>query len=107
MVIFNITIFATYRQMAKSLRKLRALTPFAQKRILITYKTLIFKGKRMQEIELSRKTKSTVYMSENDEMLLNEVFIKRLRERKKTDKSALFCEGIRLLYEKEMEASKP
>jgi hypothetical protein len=32
----------------------------------------------------------------------NELFIKRLRERRKTDKSALLCEGIRLLFEKEI-----
>jgi hypothetical protein len=49
-----------------------------------------------------KKTKTTVYMSEEEEILLNELFIKRLRERRKTDKSALFCEGIKLLFEKEM-----
>lgn len=52
--------------------------------------------------ETSKKAKTTVYMSEDDEKLLNEVFIKRLRERKKTDKSTLFCEAVRLLYEKEI-----
>lgn len=41
-------------------------------------------------------------MSEKDELLLNEVFIKRLRNRQKTDKSTLLCEGIRLLYEHEI-----
>jgi len=51
---------------------------------------------------LLKKTKSTVYMTEEDETMLNEIFIKRLRERRKTDKSALLCEGIRLLYEKEV-----
>lgn len=51
---------------------------------------------------ISKKAKTTVYMSEEEETLLNELFIKRLRERRKTDKSALFCEGIRLLYEKEI-----
>lgn len=49
-----------------------------------------------------KKAKTTVYMSEEDEDLLNEVFIKRLRDRNKTDKSSLLCEGIRLLYEKEI-----
>lgn len=44
-------------------------------------------------------------MTEEEETLLNELFIKRLRERRKTDKSALFCEGIRLLYEKEIATS--
>jgi hypothetical protein len=54
---------------------------------------------------IPKKTKTTVYMTEEEETLLNELFIKRLRERRKTDKSALFCEGIRLLYEKEIATS--
>lgn len=41
-------------------------------------------------------------MSEEDEDLLNEIFIKRLRNHNKTDKSSLICEGIRLLYAKEV-----
>jgi len=56
----------------------------------------------MYESEMPKKAKSTIYMSESDERLLNEVFIKRLRDRNKTDRSTLLCEGIRLLYEKEI-----
>ena len=56
----------------------------------------------MQESDSPKKTKTTVYISEADEVLLDEVFIKRLRDRKKTDRSTLLCEGIRLLYEKEV-----
>ncbi len=41
-------------------------------------------------------------MTEEEEIFLTELFIKRLRERRKTDKSALLCEGIRLLFEKEI-----
>jgi hypothetical protein len=52
--------------------------------------------------EITRKAKTTVYMPEEVEKLLNEVFIKRIRDRRKTDKSALLCEGIRLLFEKEI-----
>ena len=55
-----------------------------------------------KESETQKKSKTTVYMSEEDETLLNELFIKRLRERQKTDKSAILCEGIRLLFEKEI-----
>jgi hypothetical protein len=55
-----------------------------------------------KDIEAPKKAKTTVYMTEEDETMLNEIFIKRLRERRKTDKSALLCEGIRLLYEKEV-----
>lgn len=54
------------------------------------------------QVIASKKTKTTVYMTEEEEILLNELFIKRLRERRKTDKSALLCEGIRLLFEKEI-----
>lgn len=53
----------------------------------------------------TKKAKTTVYMTDEIERLLDEVFIKRIRDRRKTDKSALLCEGIRLLYEKEMETS--
>jgi hypothetical protein len=49
-----------------------------------------------------KKAKTTIYMSEEDENMLNEIFIKRLRDKRKTDKSALLCEGIRLLYQMEM-----
>jgi hypothetical protein len=58
-----------------------------------------------KDVETPKKAKTTVYMTEEDETMLNEIFIKRLRERRKTDKSALLCEGIRLLYEKEIGAS--
>lgn len=55
-----------------------------------------------KDTEAPKKAKTTVYMTEEEETLLNELFIKRLRERRKTDKSALLCEGIRLLFEKEI-----
>lgn len=58
-----------------------------------------------KETEVPKKVKTTVYMTEEEETLLNELFIKRLREKRKTDKSALFCEGIRLLFETEIGAS--
>ena len=56
------------------------------------------------QVIASKKAKTTVYMTEEEEILLNELFMKRLRERRKTDKSALLCEGIRLLFEKEIES---
>ncbi|MDR3549936.1 MAG: hypothetical protein P4L31_00855 [Candidatus Babeliales bacterium] len=49
-----------------------------------------------------KKAKTTVYMSESDETLLHELFIKRLRDHNKTDMSKLLCEGLRLLYENEI-----
>lgn len=57
------------------------------------------------EVEVHKKAKATVYMNDEEETLLNELFIKRLRDKNKTDKSALLCEGIRLLYEKEIGVS--
>lgn len=59
----------------------------------------------MQSSENTKKLKTSVYISKEDEKLLDEVFIKRLRDRKKTDRSTLLCEGIRLLYEKELGTS--
>ncbi len=56
----------------------------------------------IKETLLPKKAKTTVYMTQEEETLLNELFIKRLRERNKTDKSALLCEGIRLLYAQEI-----
>lgn len=53
-------------------------------------------------IATPKKAKTTIYMSEEDESMLDEIFIKRLREKKKTDRSALLCEGIRLLYQMEV-----
>ena len=44
---------------------------------------------------------TAVYMTE-EETMLNELFIERLREKRKADKSALLCEEIRLLFEKEI-----
>jgi len=44
----------------------------------------------MTKTESAKKAKTTVYMTEEEETLLNELFIKRLREKRKTDKSALF-----------------
>lgn len=55
-----------------------------------------------KDIGNPKKAKTTVYMTDEEETMLNELFIKRLREKRKTDKSALLCEGIRLLFEKEI-----
>jgi hypothetical protein len=58
--------------------------------------------KMSQKTEIPKKIKTTVYITEEDDRLLNEIFIKRLRERKKTDRSTLLCEGIKLLFKKEI-----
>ncbi len=56
----------------------------------------------IKNTDAPKKAKTTVYMTDEEETRLNELFIKRLREKRKTDKSALLCEGIRLLFEKEI-----
>ena len=54
------------------------------------------------ETEPTKKLKTSVYLSPEDEALLDDLFIKRMRSRRKTDRSALICEGIRLLHEQEL-----
>ena len=56
----------------------------------------------MEDTTTPKKTKTTLYISPEDEQLLDEIFIKRMRDRNKTDRSTLLCEGIRLLYKKEL-----
>lgn len=52
--------------------------------------------------QASSKIKATYYLSEDDYSALTHVYIKRLQDKQKTDRSALIGEAIRLLYEKEM-----
>ncbi|MBP6869269.1 hypothetical protein KBC04_00075 [Candidatus Babeliales bacterium] len=56
----------------------------------------------MEIAEPNKKFKTSIYLSDEDEHMLDELFIKRMRDKNKTDRSALLCEGIRLLYEKEI-----
>jgi hypothetical protein len=55
------------------------------------------------EQQASQKIKATYYLSEEDHGALTNVYIKRLQNKQKTDRSALVSEAIRLLYKKEME----
>ena len=48
------------------------------------------------------KIKVTYYLSEEDHGALTDVYIKRLKSKQKTDRSALVSEAIRLLYKKEI-----
>ncbi len=75
---------------------------FLNKHANLATSTILGMTMQTKEIETPKKSKTTVYMTEEEETLLNELFIKRLREKRKTDKSALFCEGIRLLFQKEI-----
>lgn len=61
------------------------------------------KGVQTAEQLVSAKIKATYYLSEEDHGALTDVYIKRLQNKQKTDRSALVSEAIRLLYKKEME----
>ena len=50
----------------------------------------------------TQKIKATYYLSEDDNQALTDIYIKRLQNKNKTDKSALIAEAIRLLYKREM-----
>jgi hypothetical protein len=58
-------------------------------------------GKTVQQ-QAGSKIKATFYLSDEDHQALTSVFIKRLQERKKTDRSALIAEAINMLYKREM-----
>ena len=51
----------------------------------------------------TNKTRTTVYFPELEYRMLNEIYTRRLLSNQKTDRSALICEAIRLLYEKDEE----
>lgn len=49
-----------------------------------------------------KKNKLTLYLTEEEESLFNDIYIKRLQENKKTDRSTLFAEAVKLLYKEEV-----
>lgn len=55
------------------------------------------------EQSANQKIKATYYLSEDDHSALTNVYIRRLQNKQKTDRSALISEAIRMLYKKEME----
>lgn len=56
----------------------------------------------MEENNTSKKVKTTLYMTKEDEQLLYEIIINRLKNDNKTDRSSPFCEGIQLLHERKV-----
>jgi hypothetical protein len=55
------------------------------------------------EQQANQKIKATYYLSDDDHSALTNVYIRRLQNKQKTDRSALISEAIRLLYKKEMD----
>jgi hypothetical protein len=49
----------------------------------------------------STKSKATFYLGDQENKMLTQLFINSIRRNNKIDKSALVCEAIRLLYERD------
>lgn len=49
-----------------------------------------------------KKVKLTLYLTEEEEKLFNQIYIKRMQEGKKTDRSTIFSEAVKKLYEEVM-----
>ncbi len=48
-----------------------------------------------------KKKKLTLYLTEAEEKLFDDIYINRLKQKKKTDRSALFGEAVAFLHKKE------
>lgn len=53
----------------------------------------------------NKKTKVTVYLTEEAERAFAELYIARYRKDRKVDRSTIACEAIQMLYEKECMAA--
>lgn len=63
-------------------------------------------NKEEADVEQSEKTKMTFYLDQDVIDKLDEICFQRRRERKKTNKSAIICEAIDLIYEKEIRSQE-
>lgn len=57
---------------------------------------------KQQAVLPALKTKVTFYLSDEENDMLMDVYVKRIQEKNKTDKSSLIGEAIKLLFKKEM-----
>jgi len=48
-----------------------------------------------------KKKKFTLYLTEAEEKLFDDIYINRLKQKRKSDRSALFAEAVTLLHQKE------
>lgn len=55
-----------------------------------------------QIVKSTKKTKATIYLTEEAEHAFTELYIARYRKNKKIDRSTIACEAIQALYEKEL-----
>lgn len=51
--------------------------------------------------ENKKKFKTTIYLTEEAELAFTELYITRLRQNRKIDKSQIACDAIQALFEKE------
>lgn len=61
------------------------------------------KNVKTLKLQSVNKKRTTVYFPESEHRMLNEIYARRLLSNRRTDKSALICEAILLLYEKDEE----
>lgn len=50
-----------------------------------------------------KKNKLTLYLTDEEETKFNEIYISRLKNGKKSDRSQLFAEAVELLYKQEIQ----
>lgn len=55
-----------------------------------------------QVVKSTKKTKVTIYLTEEAEHAFTELYIARYRKNKKIDRSTIACEAIQALYEKDL-----
>lgn len=48
-----------------------------------------------------KKNKLTLYLTEEEQKLFDDVYINRLKSKRKADRSMLFAEAVKLLHQKE------
>lgn len=51
-----------------------------------------------------KKVKLTLYLTHEELALFDEIYIKRLQKGKKTDRSTLFSEAVRLFHKQELQS---
>ena len=51
---------------------------------------------------MEKKKQATIYVTAEEEEMLNRLLFLRAARNEKTTRSALFCEGLRVVYEKEI-----
>jgi hypothetical protein len=55
-----------------------------------------------QTVKSTKKTKTTIYLTEEAENAFTELYITRYRKNKKIDRSTIACEAILALFGKEL-----